>query len=250
MDAGAEFVSAIADLEAHKADTLAIEKLGVTFVQHRGKVVDASELVYRPMPTEISFATLAGLLDYVKAHQVDGANHPLLGLNVMSPTYVVAMTDLDDKAQRAYVANALYEPAALFGKALTQEQAIIALLTTCENTPSRAALVSMISRIVAEEAFESEDDGVSTKVTARKGIANKGEIKVEPFHELKVRLTFPEVVQPTRTALLRLTKQSQTFYVTLHEADGAGWKLQTVADIKGFLTLGLETRGVTLPVFA
>ena len=67
-----------------------------------------------------------------------------------------------------------------FGRFMSAEEFIVGLLTNFVATPDLTELLRIASNLSAEQVTISDDDGVSQKVTMRKGVILKGSSVVRP----------------------------------------------------------------------
>lgn len=123
-------------------------------------------------------------------------------------------------------------PRLTIGREMSQDKAIIELQCLYGDTPDRAYLLDLLSQISVEDGVTSSDNGVTQTVTARQGVALKETVQVKPIVRLQPYRTFLEVQQPISDFLLRI---GQSGMITLYEADGGVWKLESKNRIAQYL---------------
>jgi len=201
-----------------------------------GKLNKVEKSYYRP--ERIGLNTLESLVDIIKI-ELSKADIPLF-VRIKSPTEVDVFTtylDAEDSARiYLYVAEAEL-PSIYFNKFIEHEDFMIALRSKYIETQDVDYLLSLLSKIADKNSVESEDNGLSQTVQARKGVVMVENVNVRPKVMLKPYRTFLEVEQPQSEFLLRLKEGG---YVGLFEADGGAWKLTAKKYIKEFLTEALE----------
>lgn len=96
-------------------------------------------------------------------------------------------------------------------------------------------VLSIASKICADQAVQSDDDGIAQRVTVRRGITLKqdetlrGRVTLAPFR------TFAEIDQVPSTFVFRARVQNEQPSLALFEADGGRWRLDAVAEISRWL---------------
>ena len=108
--------------------------------------------------------------------------------------------------------------------------------------------LKFLSSIKVDASTIIEDDGISQKVTARKGTSSlMSEIPIKPFVRLQPFRTFNEITQPECEFVFRLGIDSDKMpLVSLYECDGGAWKQKAIADIKDWF----KAQSVDIPIIA
>ena len=190
-------------------------------------------------PDEISINSLDSLTDLIKIELVN-AYLPLF-VRVASPTGVQVFSTYHNKEEyckRDYLYNATAElPSIRFNDYMDHESFMIALRSKYIETEDTNYLLSLLSKITDKNSVESEDNGLSQTVQAKKGIVMVENVNVKAKVILQPYRTFLEVEQPQSEFLVRLKEGG---YIGLFEADGGAWKLEAKKSIKVYLENALQ----------
>ncbi len=182
-----------------------------------------------PVPREITLNTLRSLSDITKT-ELEKAYQPLF-INVSSPTQVDVFSTYhhEENCRRDYLYQAKAElPQITLNNYLDHESFMIALRSKFVENDDVLYLLDLLRRISDENSVESEDNGVTQTVKARKGVVMVENVTVRPKVKLAPFRTFLEVEQPESEFLLRLQEGG---CVGLFEADGGAWRLQAKENI-------------------
>lgn len=200
----------------------------------------------------VTVTTLTGLRDFV-LHGVDGYKSEACMLHVVNPTQVVVIEAAAPERWR-YRRNVLAmanhtpvipgrheedETSRYFSNFIQgpQDMMVVALMTSFEETPDRAALLALISSVVASATRQSLDDTVTQETTVRRGATMRSDVKVRNPWMLAPFRTFAEVDQPQSPFVLRLDGGDEEtvprFRLLL--ADGGAWKNEAMASIGKWL---------------
>ena len=125
----------------------------------------------------------------------------------------------------------------IFGRMYDYEDFVIALRSMFVQNAESEDLLKLLKTITNSNSVEIEDDGITQKVTASKGVLTANPTKAAPIRRLAPYRTFTEIEQPTSEFLFRI-RDNNTF--SLFEADGGAWKRQAVENIKAFYTDAFE----------
>lgn len=185
--------------------------------------------------------SLSGLVDFIKA-DVDG----IYGdpderriVRVVSPKRVEVLTPLVGPYHERFVeadCDALV-PDIPFGRFLGVDEFQIMLQSQFEDSANRALVLQLSGSLRTEQANQIADDGVSQKVTIKRGVATADDVTVKNPVVLKPLRTFYEVSQPESPFILRFNESANA---ALFEGDGGAWKLRAVENIRAWLTGKLE----------
>ena len=114
------------------------------------------------------------------------------------------------------------------------DDAIIMIRSQFVQNAGTEYLLNLLSHISDEDSVVTEDNGVSQKISATKGIALKVMEKINSRVSLAPFRTFLEVKQPESEFLIRIKKEEGDHpIIGIIEADGGMWKLtarRTIAD--------------------
>jgi hypothetical protein len=207
------------------------------------------QLISPPLPDAVACSTLLGLVDLLKngLDEVVAAN---VFLHIAEPTVVsIISKDADKYGRRRYWAQATYPKCKEFGFGtwLDPESFIIA----CQQGFQRVKVegddgsfvkdldyvLSVASKITAEQATENTDDGFAQRVAMRQGVALKAETVLRPMVNLAPYRTFIEIDQVLSQFVFRARIQNGAAHLALFEGDGGRWKLGAVAAIKDWLEM-------------
>lgn len=183
----------------------------------------------------ITIQSLSGLVDYIRSNF--DHKRPLM-IHVESPTKVNlfdALNDVNDR--RTYVKAKALLPSITFERFMSREGFNIMLQACFVQSPSKEKVLQVISSIVEDNSIHQNDDGVTQRVTAKKGVATVGFENVPNPVPLKPFRTFVEVPQPESDFILRLREGGE---VALFEADGGAWELNAMSSIKTYFETELH----------
>lgn len=221
-----EFVSYL--LELKRPET--IEAAGKTYSTNQLYRLDKEQEV-----SAINVRSLSGLVDYVKSsfdHE-----RPVM-IHVESPTKVNvfdALNDVNDR--RVYVKAGALLPSITFEQFVDREKFQIMLQACFVPNADKEQVLKVVSSIIEENSVQTQDDGVTQRVTAKTGVATVGNVNVPNPVTLKPFRTFAEVPQPESEFVLRIKEGGR---VGLFEADGGAWELNAMANIAEYLEQALS----------
>lgn len=148
---------------------------------------------------------------------------------------VVTAMDVDRERERAYSVECSGTSFS-FGRVYGYEDFVIALRSMFVQNEDSEKLLAVLKRITDSNTVSVEDDGVTQRVTASKGIMAGGQA-ISPIQRLAPYRTFTEIEQPTSEFLFRI-KDGGGF--ALYEADGGAWKLEAKKRIKEYYAKAFE----------
>ena len=201
--------------------------------------------ITHPSPDALEITTLTGLVDYIKSG-IDGLTNSELLIQVVSPTQVRLYSKIGADADRdLFVTVKAQLPGIVLGQFLSVESFIIMLQAGFlpADTTDTEAVLKVVGNVVEENVRTTGDDGVSQVVTAKVGIAKKGEVVVPNPVTLKPYRTFTEVEQPESKFIFRMQDGPRA---ALIEADGGAWKSVAMQSIKKYLDYELHDAGVKI----
>lgn len=170
-------------------------------------------------------------------HELDMVENLPVYIRVAGPRNVEVFTSLDSYMARDSLYEAKCDAPNIEGGWMTQEEAIIKLRSAYIPNAGTEYLLDLLSRVCKDGSVNSEDNGVSQSVTARKGIALKQIEAVRSRIPLQPYRTFTEVKQPESEFILRLDANGR---VGLIEADGGAWKMEAKANIAAYFETALS----------
>jgi hypothetical protein len=117
-----------------------------------------------------------------------------------------------------------------------REEAMISLMSVFVPNEGSAYVLDLIGRLSQNSSIETDDNGITQKVTMKAGIEIKASTAIKPIITLKPYRTFLEVEQPESAFLLRIGERAK---IGLLEADGKKWVLDAKKNIAGYLESNL-----------
>ncbi len=208
--------------------------------------------VKNPMPEPLKFHTLTGIVDYIAAQKdaVCDMQGEQIFLHVVSHNEVRLLTEIQgafEQRKNFMVAQPPESRIYPFGHWLDAETFNIELQAKFVQDDSTKSLLAFIASIQEGEVRTSRDDGVSQEVTTKAGVTLLQQAKVPNPVTLRPYRTFIEVIQPAISCVFRVRKGPE---LSLHEADGGGWRLFAISAIRDYLRDAMNTLGQKIPVIA
>lgn len=179
-------------------------------------------------PTAIAFSSLDGVVQAIQT-EMERVTQPVF-VSVSSHKKIEVFTTYrKDNMARDLLYTATPDLPEPFRTWSEHDDTIIMLRSRFIQNEGAEYLLDLLSRISSEDSVQSEDNGVSQKVSATKGVALKAFERVKSRVLLAPFRTFLEVEQPESEFILRLKqgdkeKGTQT-QIGIIEADGGAWKL-------------------------
>jgi hypothetical protein len=221
-----------------KAEHYEIEHDGLLFSTKALKPV-----FYEPRPAHIQLRSLTGIVDYIKSEidfPAEAADREARGvmLHVAGPGVVALVSKVSGKdAQRTtWLCASIEENPFKFGQRYDPESFNIALQSLFADRNDRAKVLLLAGTIKSEAAQTDSDDGITQTVEAKRGVTLAQNAKIPNPVTLRPWRTFREVEQPASLFVFRAHEGPQ---LSLHEADGAAWKLEAMQSIKAWLAENL-----------
>jgi hypothetical protein len=123
----------------------------------------------------------------------------------------------------------------MFGNHYNQEEFTIAMLSQFIQNDDRDSLLKLASSITTQTAGTVSDNGVSQSMEIKKGVSLREKVEVKNPFLLKPYRTFSEIEQPGSDFVFRVHDDDRRgITCSLHEADGAKWKIEAIENIKEF----------------
>ena len=216
------------------------------------KVINVKEM------HSVSFSTLTSLVDYLKSG-IDVPNSFIdhVFVNVVSPVCIEVFSEANanNYYRRTKIAevNAVL-PEVKIGKWIGQTEFCIMLRSSfldnadmvsfdgiAEVDTHRNALIEVASNIVSGTIAEYQDTGISQKATIKTGIQETEDKLLPEKVILRPYRTFLEVKQPKSEFIFRAKNDKfDGVQLSLHEADGGRWKMESMAAVKDYLEQELD----------
>lgn len=204
-----------------------IERDGQLYVDR-----DMRRIRFSPRRDTYTVHSLTGLIDFIN---LTGFEEGFV--SVIDADEVRWISDMNElELDRSDLCTAEFDaPSHRFGEWLDQESFVIWLQTRFIDTPERAKLLKVVGNVVSQTEVQTKDDGVSTSVTARSGIARVEEIDLPSPINLKPIRTFYEIDQIESPFVLRGRKSNSGPQFALFDADGGKWRNDAVQAIVAHL---------------
>lgn len=186
--------------------------------------------ITRQSISKIVLNTLTSMVDFIK--NIDFSDDQKLYLNIDGPREVYLLSSLQSDNTRDTLARVeAILPNIQFDRFKLAEDLVIELQAKFLPTDDRELILQVLGNLKEENVKNLGDDGVSQSVTIKKGVTSLMDVKVPNPVQLAPFRTFHEVQQPTSPFVFRMKEGGQG---ALFEADGQGWKLAAIQNIKDF----------------
>lgn len=182
--------------------------------------------------------TLRGIVDMIEDYENERTHKSELRIHIYSPTDIFLESKEDgpfNQKQKLIHAQA-YVTDFQFGRKYDTETFIISLNSQFIQTEDRDAILQLASMVTIETAGTVSDTGVSQKMDVKKGVSLKDRVEVKNPFTLRPYRTFSEVEQPISDFVFRVHDDGG-LKCSLHEADGAQWKLKAVESIREYFVM-------------
>lgn len=182
-------------------------------------------------PAEISFSSLDGIAQAISAEIEREIRKPIFVYVESHESVRVFTTYRADNMGRDTLYSAAPDLPAPFRTWSDHDDAIIMLRSQFIQNEGTEYLLGLLSRISDKDEVFSEDNGVSQKVSATRGVALKTFEQIKSRVSLAPFRTFLEVDQPASEFIVRLKKAEGSPKIGIIEADGGAWKLAAKRNI-------------------
>ena len=185
--------------------------------------------------------SLSGLVDFIKADvdEMYSSTEQRRYVRVVSPKRVEVLSPMIGPYHERFIeaeCDALV-PDIPFGRFQGVDEFQIMLQSRFEDSANRALVLQLSGSLRTEQENKIADDGVSQKVTIKRGVATADDVTVKNPVVLRPLRTFYEVAQPESPFILRFNENANA---ALFEGDGGAWKLRAVENIRAWLAGKLE----------
>ena len=216
-----------------------IIKENITLVEINGEKYSNQDLQlirHTDKASKIEFSDLSSLVSMIK-NELAKFNRPLY-INVENEGKVSVLTSMDNHKEREYPYSAVYSNRTFrFGSYCSYEDFVIALRSQFVLNEDTKNLLEMLKKITNSNSVETEDDGITQKVTMQQGASLASSAKVAPIRKLTPFRTFNEVAQPESEFLFRIRNGGD---YALFEADGGAWKIEAKNNIRNYFETALK----------
>jgi hypothetical protein len=219
-----------------------------TIIEVEGRKYTSKEVYpcFEKGPEPLEVKTLTGLVDYVKAADMDGMETNELFAYVVSPSEVRLITSLRGGGfnhRHCYVVAKLDQLYFPFNTYISGEQFNVSLQACFTDLSTqytdREQVIRYASNVVAMNEAQINDDGITQAVTVRRGIVGKDVDALPNPVLLAPYRTFTEVPQPPSQFVFRCKQDDGGMKFMLAEADGGAWKGEAMQEIKKYLNAEL-----------
>ena len=213
--------------------------LGETYTAYKGRL-ERVKPVRAEKPDVFEAFSLSGLVDFIKT-DVDGMfsekdyRHTVRVVNTRKVEVLTPMYGYYKERDVVAKCDALV-PDIPFGKFMDVDEFQIMLQSRFEDSTNRALVLQLSGSLRSEQSNQIADDGVSQKVTIKRGVATADDVTVKNPVTLRPLRTFYEVEQPESPFILRFNENANA---ALFEGDGGAWKLRAVENIRSWLVAKL-----------
>jgi len=195
---------------------------------------DGYKAVTEPTVKPLSTHTLKGIVDAVISGFEPEIEKLYIYISGHKEVYLQSQAFGPFLQRHILIESEAYVTDFRFGGEYETEQFIIALNSQFIQNDDRDAILKFSSRITKETSGTLSDDGISQKMEVKQGISLREKVEVKNPFSLKPYRTFPEIEQPASDFIFRVRDQGGHVTCSLHEADGAKWKIEAIEKIKAF----------------
>lgn len=204
------------------------------------KRIDPIPPIDDPQPRPFLAFSLRGLVDYIKT-DVDGlfaAQEVRHIVSVCGVDTVKVYTPITgySKSRHVIAECRAHVPEIPFNRYIDPEDFQIMVQTRFQDSDNRKTVLKLAGNIKGEQSMQTADDGVSQKVTIKRGVATAADVIVSNPVLLTPLRTFYEVEQPSSPFVIRFSENAQA---ALFEGDGGAWMLKAVENIRTWLEAAL-----------
>lgn len=189
----------------------------------------------------VRFSTLDDFCTFIKTNpQKQDLKNAIVVVNSnFSVSLLSRVNPLDGQRTEIAVAKMHDIEGFRFGNAYDVEAFVIALKSKFAREDSDwNEVFNLVRKVQIEDGVELNDDGLSQKVTIKKGVsAASVESANKPVdYALRPYRIFPEIEQPKSVFFLRLSGSKEYgVKASLFETDGGAWKIDAARTIRDFV---------------
>ena len=220
-------------------DSLTVDVGGLEYTAANLKPV-----IYNPKPGTVVVHNLRGFCGFINNDIDDLIKGKPMLIVVHGPKEVSLISAVDEKEMKRTVLVSAKIDSTLseypFGQFLTQEEFAIRFrsLFVSGREDDFDYVQSFASRLVGGIQIEGDDDGITQKVTVKRGMSGvlKEKAELKPIVRLTPYRTFREAEQPESEFLFRTRmNQNNAPMVALFEADGGAWVNQATGNVVKYI---------------
>lgn len=220
-------------------DVEKIIKESIQLVEIEGRTYSNQDLRlvrHTDKAANIRFGNLSSIVSMVK-NELNKFNLPLY-INIENETRVSVFTSMDENKSRENPYEAYFMGNKFrFGQIYSYEDFVIAIRSLFVQNQDSIGLLELLKKVTQANSVETEDDGITQKITAQHGASLSQTIKSAPIRTLAPFRTFIEVEQPESQFLFRM-RDSGSF--VLFEADGGAWVRKAQENIRKYFEVNMK----------
>jgi len=215
-----------------KIESLVKNGLTVKVGEREYSTEKLNPVMYNPKPDTLVVHNLRGFCGFIN-NDIDSVikgNPYLIVVNNPKSVDLVSRFDSEDKERTVLVSAEVNETLKEFpfGQFLSQEEFAIRFrsLFVSGKDDDFEYVLSYVSKLVGGTTIEGDDDGITQKVTVKRGVSGAltEKASLKPIVKLTPYRTFREAEQPESEFLLRVRDNlNDPPTVALFEADGGAW---------------------------
>ena len=215
-----------------KIESLVKNSLTVKVGEREYSTGKLNPVMYNPKPDTLVVHNLRGFCGFIN-NDIDSVikgNPYLIVVNDPKSVDLVSRFDSDDKERTVLISAKVNKELKEFpfGQFLSQEEFAIRFrsLFVSSKDDDFEYVLSYVSKLAGGTTIEGDDDGITQRVTVKRGVSGALTEKaaLKPIVKLTPYRTFREAEQPESEFLLRVRGDSNDApMVALFEADGGAW---------------------------
>lgn len=222
-----------------------------TFIVGGDDILQVEGQTQSPLAT----TTLQSVVDYLSCNldkSLSKAGQVIV--HITDPTHVSVFREInaDKNRDKLLQVNADLPEQIRYGSFYDMESFNIALQSRFVDVQDRAKLLALVGNVQDGNVRSIGDDGVTQTTTVKTGVASVSDVLVPNPVMLAPYRTFAEVEQPVSSFVFRMRKGNDGPGAALFEADGGAWRIDAIANIRGWLeshladALGSDMQRVTI----
>jgi predicted transcriptional regulator len=227
-----------------KIEQLVEDRMIVEVEGRKYTPVTLKPVMYIPRPETTAVHNLRGFCGFI-TNDIDkriDKERSLIIVDSPEQVRLVSAVGNDDLKREELIQAELNEGLETFpfGTFMSQEEFAIRFrsLFTQKKDDDFEYVLSYASKLVGGTQIDGDDDGITQKVSVKRGLSGilKDQVSLKPVVKLSPYRTFREVEQPASEFLLRVRLDSNDVpTVALFEADGGSWINQATENVVQYI---------------
>lgn len=225
----------------------AIEHIQNTFQKAELPVIDGRQyliapshveigLIKPPYPEALEVSTLTGIVDYLEAIPDNKGAASYVQIVDFNHVKLIGALDKVYRNREVYLSARPPSSNLSTGRFLDIEQFMVLLMGSFVQTNDLKNLLHFLGSVQREDSVRQDDDGVTQKVTVKRGITSLTEARVPNPITLQPYVTFPEIDQPGIDYVFRLKSDKEgVSSCALFQSESQKWKIDCILRIKEYL---------------